>query len=169
MTASFSPSTVTSGGSATLTLSASATATPGTYGISIVGTGPVTRHATTYTLTVNGPPGCSQTNGTDVTIPDNSTVESTITISGCPGNASASSTVAVDIVHTYIGDLVVSLVAPDGTAYVLHNRTGGSTDNIKQTYRVNLSSETSNGTWRLRVQDAASADTGYLDSWTLTL
>ena len=59
---------------------------------------------------------------------------------------------AVSIVHTYIGDLKVDLVAPDGSVYVLHNRTGGSTDNINTTYTVNLSSEAANGTWRLRVQ-----------------
>ena len=57
--------------------------------------------------------------------------------------------------HTYIGDLIVSLIAPDGSTYVLHSRAGGSADNIDQTYRVNLSSEPANGTWRLRVQDAA--------------
>ncbi|HZN18309.1 MAG TPA: proprotein convertase P-domain-containing protein, partial [Micromonosporaceae bacterium] len=68
-----------------------------------------------------------------------------------------------------IGDLVVSLVAPDGTVYTLHNRTGGSADNINQTYTVNLSSELRNGTWTLRVQDAASADTGYINSWTVNL
>ncbi|MEH1015279.1 proprotein convertase P-domain-containing protein, partial [Micromonospora sp. CPCC 206060] len=73
------------------------------------------------------------------------------------------------IVHTYIGDLVVTLVAPDGSTYALHNRTGGSADNINQTYTVNLSSEVRNGTWTLRVQDAASGDTGYIDNWTLTL
>ncbi len=70
--------------------------------------------------------------------------------------------------HTYIGDLVVSLIAPDGSAYVLHNRAGGSADNIDQTYTVNLSSEPANGAWKLRVQDAAAADTGYINSWTLT-
>ena len=70
--------------------------------------------------------------------------------------------------HTYIGDLVVSLIAPDGSTYVLHNRAGGSADNINQTYTVNLSSEQPNGTWKLRVQDAAAADNGYIDSWTLT-
>ncbi|MFG3710036.1 proprotein convertase P-domain-containing protein [Micromonospora sp. NPDC047730] len=113
--------------------------------------------------------GCTQTNGTDVTIRDNVTVESTITIAGCTGNASATSTVAVNLVHTYIGDLVVSLVAPDGSAYTLHNRSGGSTDNINQTYPVNLSSEVANGTWKLRVQDAGAGDTGYLNSWTLNL
>jgi uncharacterized delta-60 repeat protein len=71
--------------------------------------------------------------------------------------------------HTYIGDLIVSLIAPDGSSYVLHNRAGGSTDNINQTYTTNLSSEPATGTWRLRVQDAAAADTGRIDSWTLNL
>ena len=71
--------------------------------------------------------------------------------------------------HTYVGDLVVSLIAPDGTAYVLRNRSGGSADNINQTFTVNLSSEVRNGTWKLRVQDAASLDTGYINSWTLTV
>ncbi|HVK24280.1 MAG TPA: proprotein convertase P-domain-containing protein [Actinokineospora sp.] len=125
----------------------------------------------TWTLSLGGggTPACGGTNGTDVNIPDLSTVESTIAVSGCAGNASAASTVEVHIVHTYIGDLVVSLVAPDGSAYVLHNRAGGSADNINQTYTVNLSSEAKNGTWRLRVQDAASADVGRIDTWTLTV
>jgi subtilisin-like proprotein convertase family protein len=104
-----------------------------------------------------------------VAIPDNTTVESPIVITGCAGNGSVTSTVEVHIVHTYIGDLVVSLVAPDGTAYVLHNRAGGSTDNINQTFPVNLSSEVRNGTWKLRVQDAATIDVGYINSWTLAL
>ncbi|HEX5994244.1 MAG TPA: proprotein convertase P-domain-containing protein, partial [Jiangellales bacterium] len=115
------------------------------------------------------PSGCTQTNDNNVTISDNATVESTITISGCSGNAGSASTVAVDLVHTYIGDLVVSLIAPDGSAYTLHNRAGGSADNIDQTYTVNLSTEVADGTWKLRVQDAAGGDTGYLNSWTLNL
>ncbi|MFC4133352.1 M28 family peptidase [Hamadaea flava] len=169
VTVSFSPSTVTTGGSSTATITASASAAPGTYTITLTGTGTSATHSATYTLTVNGAPGCSQTNATDVTIPDNTTVESLITISGCAGNAGAGSTVEVHIVHTYIGDLVVSLIAPDGSVYTLSNRAGGSTDNIDTTYTVNLSSEVANGTWRLRVQDAASGDTGYVNSWTLNL
>ncbi|WP_436494798.1 proprotein convertase P-domain-containing protein [Actinokineospora sp. HUAS TT18] len=123
----------------------------------------------TWTITAAPVPGCTGTNGTDVAIPDLSTVESTITIAGCAGNASATSTVEVHIVHTYIGDLVVTLVAPDGSTYVLHNRAGGSADNINQTYTVNVSTEVANGAWKLRVQDAASADTGRIDTWTLSL
>jgi subtilisin-like proprotein convertase family protein len=122
-----------------------------------------------WTITSVPVPGCSGTNGTDVTIPDLSTVESSIAISGCAGNASASSTVEVHIVHTYIGDLVVTLVAPDGSTYVVHNRAGGSADNINQTYTVNLGGEAANGTWKLRVQDAAASDVGRIDTWTLSL
>jgi subtilisin-like proprotein convertase family protein/subtilisin family serine protease len=169
VTVSFSPASITSGGSSTMSISTTGSAAAGTYPITINGDGTVADHSTTFSLTVNGAPGCSGTNPTDVTIPDLATVESTITISGCTGNASATSTVAVDIVHTYIGDLVVSLIAPDGSAYVLHNRAGGSADNIVTTYTVNLSSEASNGTWRLRVQDAAAADVGFINSWTLAL
>jgi vibriolysin len=114
--------------------------------------------------------GGSQTysNGTDVAIGDNTTVESPVAVSGRSGNAPSSTPVAVNIVHTYRGDLKVDLVAPDGSVYVLHNRSGGSADNINSTYNVNLSSEPLNGTWRLRVNDNAGGDVGYINSWSIT-
>ena len=108
---------------------------------------------------------CTATNNTDVQIVDLATVESAVTLSGCATAASTMSVVEIHIVHTYRGDLVVTLVAPDGSAYVLSNRQGGSTDNIDQTFTLNLSAENPNGTWRLRVQDAASGDTGFINSW----
>ncbi|MFE6459603.1 S8 family serine peptidase [Streptomyces cinereoruber] len=114
------------------------------------------------------PPGKYFENLTDVTVPDNTTVESPITVSGVTGNAPATLKVGVDVKHTYIGDLKVDLVAPDGSVYTLHNRTGSGTDNIVQTYTVNASSEVANGVWRLRVNDNASQDTGKIDAWNLT-
>ncbi|MGB3439099.1 MAG: S8 family serine peptidase [Actinophytocola sp.] len=114
-------------------------------------------------------PCAAVTNANNYTINDNSTVNSPVSVSGCTGNGGASATVEVHIVHTYIGDLVVDLVAADGSVYNLHNRSGGSADNINQTYSVNLSSEAANGSWNLRVRDAASADVGYIDTWTLDL
>ena len=76
---------------------------------------------------------------------------------------------AVNIVHTYRGDLVIDLVAPDGTTYRLRSSsTSDSTDNVNTTYTVNASSETANGTWRLKAQDVAAQDTGYINSWKLT-
>lgn len=108
------------------------------------------------------------TNAADYTINDNATVESPISVSGRSGSAPSSTPVAVDIRHTYIGDLKVDLVAPDGSIYTLHNRSGGSADNIITTYNVNLSSEALNGTWKLRVNDNATYDTGYINSWSIT-
>jgi subtilisin-like proprotein convertase family protein len=40
---------------------------------------------------------------------------------------------------------------------------------VNTTYTVNASSEVRNGVWKLRVTDGYSGDTGYIDSWTLTV
>ena len=69
--------------------------------------------------------------------------------------------------HTYQGDLKVDLVAPDGTLYNIHNRTGAGTDNIIKTVTINASSEVANGTWNLRVNDNAAGDVGYINSWSM--
>jgi serine protease len=120
--------------------------------------------------TTGGGGGTSQTysNTTALAIGDNTTINSPITVSGRSGNAPTSTPVAVNITHTYKGDLKVDLVAPDGSVYVLHNRTGGSADNIIQTFTVNLSTEALNGTWNLRVNDNAGGDVGYINSWSIT-
>ena len=117
------------------------------------------------------PTGTTFTNGTDVAIPDaGAAVTSAITVSGQTGNAGAATQVAVDIRHTYRGDLVVNLLAPDGSSYLLKNSSGSdSADNVIATYTVNLSSETKNGTWRLQVRDVYAADTGYINTWSITL
>ncbi len=116
------------------------------------------------------PTGGTQTytNAADYSIRDYTTVESPITVSGRTGNAPNPTAVAVDIRHTYRGDLLVQVVAPDGSLYTLSNRSGGSADNIIGTYSVNLGSELRNGTWRLRVNDNAGGDTGYINSWSIT-
>ncbi|MEI2454124.1 MULTISPECIES: proprotein convertase P-domain-containing protein [Lysobacter] len=123
----------------------------------------------TGTVTVSGGPGAqTYSNETDYPIADHSTVESPITVSGRSGNGSATTPIQVTIYHTYRSDLKVDLVAPDGTVYNLHNRTGGSADNLIQTYTKDLSSEALNGTWKLRVNDNATADTGRIDKWSIT-
>jgi hypothetical protein len=115
------------------------------------------------------PPGAYFENTADVAIADNSTVESPITVTGVSGNAPATLKVGVDIKHTYRGDLVLSLVAPDGTVYTLEDfPNSDGTDNVAKTYTVNASSEVAAGTWRLRVSDLASQDIGNIDAWNLT-
>ncbi len=76
--------------------------------------------------------------------------------------------VTVNITHTYKGDLIVDLIHPDSTVYNLHNRTGGSANNINETYSVAVGSKDSAGTWELRVRDRARVDIGTIDSWSIT-
>ncbi|GHB06878.1 M28 family metallopeptidase [Streptomyces chryseus] len=116
------------------------------------------------------PPGDAYENTADVAVPDNgAAVTSTVTVAGRTGNAPAALKVGVDIKHTWRGDLVVDLVAPDGTAYRLKNSSSSdSADNVIATYTVDASAEAANGAWKLRVQDIAAQDTGYVDSWKLT-
>ncbi|WP_363796267.1 M14 family zinc carboxypeptidase [Lysobacter firmicutimachus] len=126
-------------------------------------------HSKTASVTVSDGGG-TQTyrNDNDVQILDNATVESSIAVSGRSGNAPSNASVSVTIYHTYKSDIKVDLVAPDGTLYNLHNRTGGSADNVIGTFVKDLSGEALNGTWKLRVNDNATQDTGRIDTWSLT-
>jgi hypothetical protein len=126
----------------------------------------------TTTPPTTGPSGsCTGTNGTNVTVPDaGAAVSSSVTIAGCARAASSTSTIAVRVVHPYRGDLVITLVAPDGSTYTLKtSNAGDGTANVDTTYTRNLSGETAGGTWSLRVQDVYAQDSGYLDTWTVNL
>ncbi|MEV8088396.1 S8 family peptidase [Streptomyces nigra] len=114
--------------------------------------------------------GTTFTSTSALSIPDaGSAVESPITVSGRGGNAPSALKVDVDITHTYRGDLVVDLVAPDGSTYRLKSSSGSdSADDVRATYTVNASTETADGTWKLRVRDTAAQDTGRINSWSLT-
>ncbi|MGH3862036.1 S8 family peptidase [Actinokineospora sp.] len=116
------------------------------------------------------PTGTVFENTADVSIPDlGAAVYSNIVVSGVTGNAPATLKVDVNIVHTWRGDLVIDLIAPDGTAYRLKaSSSNDSADNVIASYTVNASTEVANGTWKLKVQDVARYDTGYINSWKLT-
>jgi serine protease len=142
-------------------------ATAGTYTVTLTVTDNLgATHTKTSSVTVGTVVSFFQ-NLTDFAILDNTTINSPIVVSGRAGNAPATLAVAVRIIHTYQGDLKVDLVAPDGSLYNIHNRTGAGTDNIIKTVTINASSEVANGTWNLRVNDNANVDTGTLDSWSM--
>ncbi|MDQ3577624.1 MAG: S8 family serine peptidase [Actinomycetota bacterium] len=115
-------------------------------------------------------PGTSWQNDNDVQITDNNVaVTSSVTANG-EAAPSATSTVNVDIVHSYIGDLAIDLVAPDGTVFALKPAVAhDATRNLVTAYTVNLSGETSTGEYKLRVRDAYKYDTGHINSWKLTI
>jgi subtilisin-like proprotein convertase family protein len=111
-------------------------------------------------------------------IPDNNTTGITSTINVAATGTIASLSVRVDITHTYQGDLEVALIGPDNTTVLLHNRTGGTIDNLRTVYAdltapaqalSAFNGKATNGAWKLRVRDLASADTGTLVFWELDL
>lgn len=111
-------------------------------------------------------------------IPDNNTTGITSSMVVTQQGTISSLRVGVNITHTYIGDLIVTLIHPDGTAVILHNRSGGSADNIVTSYPDQTTPAQSlsvlhgkplNGTWQLRVQDVVAVDVGTLNSWSLRL
>ncbi len=86
--------------------------------------------------------------------------------------------VDIDLRHTYVGDLDVLLIAPDGTQVKLHARGGRDADDLVGTYGDGLQSnddlqklvgKQAKGDWQLKVVDLAGQDVGNLVSWGLKL
>lgn len=86
--------------------------------------------------------------------------------------------ITLDISHTYIGDLTIDLVGPNGVSVRLHDREGGSNDNIRKTFGMggtvvsdlaNFDGTSPNGIWKLVVQDHAGSDTGVLNAIKLVI
>ncbi|MFG1966627.1 S8 family serine peptidase [Nonomuraea sp. NPDC049028] len=109
-------------------------------------------------------------NWDDTAIPDPGVAESSIVLAWINGNAPTRSRVHVEIDHTWRGDLKLDLVAPDGKVYPLRAADAkDGTDNINESYWVNASASAANGTWKLRAEDLAKGDKGFINGWTLTL
>ncbi len=137
-----------------------------------------------------GPEVFEYSNRTSVAILDNTTVSQSITVVDAFEYENID--VAVDITHTFVADLRIVLVAPDGTRIRLFDRSGGGGDNLTGTifdseattaitagtapftgrFRpveslVPLYNRDARGTWRLEVTDNARSDEGSLTNFTL--
>jgi serine protease len=169
---SFTPNPAPVDSIVTLNVGTTTATAPGTYTVTITGTSGAITKTRTVALTVR-PEGTverSFTNNSPVAIPDNNQtgISSTLNITEAINIFEFS--VAVNITHTFIGDLVVELVSPAGTVAVLHDEEGGSADNLNTTFRpAAFNGQTSAGVWTLRVRDVAAIDTGTLNSWTVTV
>jgi subtilisin-like proprotein convertase family protein len=123
------------------------------------------------------------------TINDLSTAYSSISVGSISASYSVLS-VNVNISHTYDGDLIISLQAPNGSNILLCNRRGGAGQNFSNTtFMMGYGSITSGsapfngyytpeqplssltgtptGTWTLIVSDNANGDSGVINSWSL--
>jgi subtilisin-like proprotein convertase family protein len=105
---------------------------------------------------------------TPVAIPDNDPKGIVSTLEIPDAVAISGLKVAVDIEHTYIGDLTVS-VEHNGVKVDLHKKQGGGTDNLRQTFDVPGITGSAGGTWKLTVVDSAAQDKGTLKQWSVLL
>jgi len=121
-------------------------------------------------VTVQPPSACSFTS-IDVpkSIPDFNTTGITSANSVTSNGTFTSLSLSLNITHTFIGDLVVTLISPTGTSFIVSNRAGGATQNlvINGLPITAFNGQNVAGIWTLKVQDLAVADVGTLNSWSL--
>ncbi|VVP60377.1 Calcium-dependent protease [Pseudomonas fluorescens] len=119
----------------------------------------------TVSRTFNTPIPDLQTVSFTLKVPDNTPVEALI--------------VAIELKHTYIGDLIITLQPPASTGVspvVLHKRTGGSAKGLTKTYDATtipplgtFAGKSCQGTWTLQIKDVVAQDFGLLVSFSLGL
>ncbi|MCF8414610.1 MAG: CotH kinase family protein [Crocinitomicaceae bacterium] len=129
---------------------------------------------------------------------DNQTIDIPLTVSVPQTSINTTTfgveTICLNLTHTYLADLTIQIVAPDGTIKNLASGIGGGDDDMTNTcFNANATTSISagtapftgtfipmgqmgavnngqnpNGTWYLRVSDNYGADEGILIDWTLT-
>ena len=146
-----------------------------------------------FTFQLTNPVGSTLEPNVPLAIPDDGSVTSNLQVAQ---NVTLSDVnVRVQINHTYVGDLIVSLRSPAGTTVTLLNRPSCSDDNMNVTFDDSsgvilqshcagttpwysgvarpyqplsaFNGQSSAGTWSLIVSDNAGLDTGTLVDWEL--
>lgn len=139
--------------------------------------------------------------GTGGFIPDDgNSIDYEIPVSGLPNAVDTLNfgleTVCINLTHSWVADIAISIVAPDGTVLALFSSIGGDTDGFVNTClsgnasssifqqgypftgtfrpfgdmgRLNVKGLNPNGTWKIHILDTyAFADSGELLDWSLT-
>jgi hypothetical protein len=109
--------------------------------------------------------------GLPAAIPDANASGFTSTVEVSGAAAGARVRVSVNVSHPYRGDLVVTLLGPGGRSLVLHDKQGGSADDVviaDQEVPAAVAGAI-NGRWQLRVVDTARDDAGRLTSFSLSV
>jgi subtilisin family serine protease len=144
--AGFAPSTVVAGaGSATLTVSTTASIAPGTYPLTVTGTGAATSHSATATLVVPAPPdfaimatpaagsvsaGATTTYTVSVSALGGFTGTVTLDLSGLPSTVGSAAFAPASVTAAGSSQLTVTTLAsaPSGTFPLTIHGTDGSTE-----------------------------------------
>ncbi|QDV40832.1 Subtilisin NAT precursor [Stieleria neptunia] len=153
----------------------------------------VTPSGVQATYVMQAPGGGTFTNSSSVVIDDGppNTVTSSIHIDDILDIPSAIA-VSINVEHTYVGDLTITLIAPSGARAILVSHRGDASDHFIDTvFDDSAATSIANGsepftgtfkpeqsltplissgilgTWTLEIEDAADADGGSLQDWTL--
>ncbi|MEK9654803.1 MAG: proprotein convertase P-domain-containing protein [Halieaceae bacterium] len=103
------------------------------------------------------------------TFDDTQSVISKISLAGTGSVSPEGIEVAVDISHTYRGDVIIKLITPSGNAFELKGFDASDpADNISEIFNVmGVVGEAVAGEWQLEVSDGFEGDDGRLMSWSI--
>jgi subtilisin-like proprotein convertase family protein len=146
--------------------------------------------------TVNLECGVQTYSGSPIAIADvaNTLVTSTMAFNNPNITSIYDLDVSLNLTHTYVQDMTISLVSPSGTTVILQEEACGSQNDINVVYddsgnnivcgsvspaisgRVKsfqvlsaLNGQNPNGNWQLIVDDPYNNDGGFINSWTLNI
>ena len=170
--ATLSTDTATPATSFELTVPTTSETQWGEYNFTVTATSGELVKTASVSLMVN-PEGLNEftyTNDEVISIPDNNAEGITSVINVADDLTVFASDIYVNITHSWIGDLIVTLTSPTGTSAVLHNASGGSEQDLDKTFSSSaFNGEVATGDWTLNVSDNAAADTGSLNNWAITI
>ncbi len=130
----------------------------------------------------------SSQNNLNLSIPDNNPTGLSTTLNVTEDVLISNVKINVNLAHTYIQDLIISIVSPSGTEVNLWSRQCGAEDNMNITFDDDgsailcsnltgnrtpnsplaaIRNENARGTWTLKISDNGSRDTGHLNSWSI--
>ena len=108
------------------------------------------------------------TSAANATIPDLGAVHDTMLVN-VPGAVTGGG-ISVDLHHPITSGLLIELVAPDCTRFVIHNQTTAFLYKLRQPHDLgDLAGIGAAGQWTLHVSDHARHWNGTLNSWSLEL
>jgi len=117
-----------------------------------------------------------QQNTTPLEIPDASPRGATSIIQVQDARPVRDIRITLDVEHSYLGDLEITLTPPQGEAALLQSRTLGRATRLQTTYTLQttpflqyLLNLPAKGVWQLRLIDQAALNTGRLLSWQISL
>jgi len=104
-----------------------------------------------------------------VDIPDNKPEGVSSTINVTDSLAIGTLMLNLDISHTYVGDLKITLTL-GGVTQVVRDQVGGSQDDIAGAFPIDaFKGKDASGDWVLGVIDVAAQDTGKLNTWSIDI